>query len=598
MSRSAYIPLGGGLDLVTPPRQLKPGAAMAAINYECPVTGGYRRIDGYTQIGPEVPGEGPVLGVVTFADCHYAVRKDVANESATLYRYDAQAEAWEVVGEGLHPGRYEFDEGNVYATESGLALYGVGGGRPFELFSDANEPVAYEDLAELVAALMGTPSGGAEVAADGDTLTITDAGSRAITGIVLADKQGDPLLEPDDVPEDDSEEPEPTVASLDLSAIDINDIGWVEFAVGDEAVQRLTIPELIGPFRILEAAPSGARMIALHQNHLFLGFRAGSLQFSNIGDPAGWDAATGGAGEIGVGQRLTGIVRGVGGVLHVLCRDSIQTLRFTSAADSVLEVTVPGAGARSYSGQSLMMPYFVSERGITTLEATQHYGDFSPLLPGRVVEPLFVGGGLADRVTTSSISRTKAQYRVWFNNGTGLYMSANGITQVQYPDQVVVAHSGELSSGEESLLFGDDQGKVYRLDHGNDFNGTPIRAFLTLAFTDLKAPSTRKRFRRAFWDIRAGSDARIWVQPDFDYGDNQTGRPRRDPINFMLGGGLWGSANWDEFNWSVPALGQEALDVSGTGTAINFAIFSESSSPPHELLGYDLHFDVRRNRRG
>lgn len=489
MTRSAYIPLGGGLDLVTPPRQLNPGAAVAAINYECPVTGGYRRIDGYTQLGPEVPGEGPLLGVVTFADDHYAVRKDIALDSATLYRLSVAGDAWEVVGEGLHPGRHEFDEGNAYATEAGRSLYGVGGGKPFEL-------------------------------------------------------------------------------------------------------------SLAGAFVELTAAPSGATMIALHKNHLFLGFRAGSLQFSSIGDPADWDAATGGAGEIGVGQTLTGIAKGVGGVLHVLCRDSIQTLRFTSAADSVLEVTVPGAGARSRSAQSLMMPYFVGERGITTLQAAQEFGDFTPLQPGRLVEPLFAGGGLSDRVTASSISRTKAQYRVWFDNGTGMYMSNTGITQVQYPDQVVVAHAGEFASGEEALLFGDDQGKVYRLDHGDDFNGTPIRAFLTLAFTDLRAPSTRKRFRRAFWDVRSGSDARIWVQPDFDYGDTETGRPRRDPIDFLLGGGLWGADNWNEFNWSVPTLGQEPLDVTGTGTAINFAIFSESSSPPHELLGYDLQFDVRRNRRG
>jgi len=491
MSRSAYIPLGGGLDLVTPPRQLKPGAALSCINYECPVTGGYRRIEGYTQFGPEVPGQGAVLGVATFYDRHYAIREDVAGGTATLYRLTTDELSWEVVGTGgeLAASRHEFDEGNAYATDTGNALYGVGGAQPFELAQD-------------------------------------------------------------------------------------------------------------GTLTVLTSAPSGATMIALHHNHLFLGFVAGSLQFSNIGDPSGWDASTGGAGEIGVGQRLTGIVPGVGGVMHVLTRDSLQTLRGTSAADFQLEVTVPGAGARSYSAQSLMAPYFVGERGIATLQAAQEFGDFTPLQPGRVVEPLFTANSLSDRVVASSVSKSKAQYRVWFDNGTGFYMSANGITQVEYPDQVAVAHTGELSSGEEVLLFGDDQGKVYRLDYGQDFNGAPIRAFLTLAFTDLKAPSTRKRFRRAFWDIRAGSDARIWVQPDFDYGDRETGRPRRDPIDFMLGGGLWGVANWNEFNWSVPSLGQEPLDVSGTGTSINFAIFSESSSAPHELLGYDLHFDVRRNRRG
>lgn len=488
MSRSAYIRLGGGLDLVTPPDQLPPGAALSCINYECPVTGGYRRIDGYTQQGPEVPGEGPVLGVVTFANGTYAVRKDAGASAATLYVLNTGSDEWDAVG-AVHDGRHEFDEGNVYATETGRALYGVGGGKPFELTAG-------------------------------------------------------------------------------------------------------------GAFAELTDAPSGARLIALHKNHLFLGFQAGSLQFSGIGDPANWDASTGGAGEIGVGQRLAGLLRGVGGVLHVLCRDSIQTLRFTSAEDSVLDVTVPNSGARTYSCQSLMMPYMVSERGITTLEATQRYGDFTPLQPGRKVEPLFVGDGLANRVKASAVSKRKAQYRVWFDNGTGMYMSANGITVVRFPHQVEVAHTGELSTGEEQILFGDSDGFVYRLDHGDTFNGEPIEAFLTLAFTDLKTPSIRKRYRRAFWDVRSGTDAQIAIQPDFGYGRNETARPRREFIDYMLGGGLWGSSNWNEFVWSVPVLGQEPMDITGTDTSINFAIHSSSTGTAHEILGYDIHFDLRRQRRG
>ncbi|TDX29100.1 hypothetical protein DFO67_108144 [Modicisalibacter xianhensis] len=492
MSRSAYIRLGGGLDLVTPPDQLAPGAALSCINYECPVTGGYRRIDGYAQLGPVVPGEGPLLGVVTFNDVVYAVRKDVGANTATLYRLDTANSAWVTVGTagGLNNGRHEFVEGNAYATEAGRCLYGVGGGRPFE--------------------------------------------------------------------------------------IDLN-----------------------GTFTSLTAAPSGAKFIALHSEHLFLGFEAGSLQHSNIGDPTTWDASTGGAGEIGVGQRLAGLVPGTGGVLHVLCRDSIQTLYGTSSADWQLKVTVPNSGARPYSGQSLITPNFVAERGITSLAAVQEFGDFQPLYPGRLIEPIFTGDGLANRVVASGVSKGKAQYRLWFDNRTGVYMSRAGITTVKYPTQVAVAHSGELLDGTEHLLVGDDQGVVYRLDNGaTTFNGTPIEAFLTLAFTDLGQPSMRKRFRRAFWDIRSGTDAQISVQPDYDYGRNETARPRREFLDYMLGGGLWGVDNWNEFVWSVPHLGQEPMNVAGTGTSINFAIYSKSAGSAHELLGYDLHFDLRRQRRG
>ncbi|MBH8578793.1 hypothetical protein [Bisbaumannia pacifica] len=488
---SAYIRLGGGIDLVTPPEQLPPGAAIYAVNYECPVTGGYRRIDGYAQQGPVVPGEGPLLGVVTFTDDTYAVRKDVGDDSATLYVLNTGTNTWDAVGTAgtLHNGRHEFVEGNFLATSAGRALYMVGGGKPFEL------------------------------------------------------KDG-------------------------------------------------TLTQLAN-------GPSGAKHIAIHANHLFLGFEPGSLQHSDLGDPDGWDAATGGAGEIAVGQTLTGLVPGTGGTLHVICRDSVKTLYGTSAADWQLKTTVVNSGGRPYSAQSLVQPYFIAERGIASLVATQEYGDFRPMQPGAKIEPIFTEDGYANRVVASAISKAKAQYRVFFDDGSGVYISPAGITTVRFPLTVAVAHSGELSSGAEQLLIGDDTGHVYRLDDGaTSFAGEPIEAFLTLAYTDLKSPSARKRFRRAFWDIRSGTDAQIAVLPDFDYGRIETARPRRFFIDFMLGGGLWDVADWGAFNWSVPSLAQEAMDITGTGTSINFAIYSGSVSAPHELLGYDIVYDVRRQRRG
>ena len=42
-----YFPLKGGLNMMSPPLTLPPGVALDAINWECAVTGGYRRIAGY-----------------------------------------------------------------------------------------------------------------------------------------------------------------------------------------------------------------------------------------------------------------------------------------------------------------------------------------------------------------------------------------------------------------------------------------------------------------------------------------------------------------------------------------------------------------------
>ncbi|MFG6159625.1 hypothetical protein ACGTNG_12535 [Halomonas sp. 1390] len=598
MSQSAYIRLGGGIDLVTPPEQLSPGAAIYAVNYECPISGGYRRIEGYAQLGPAVPGEGPVLGVVTFNDKVYAVRKDVGADSATLYVLNTGTDSWDVVGTSgaLHNGRHEFVEGNVKGLDKDRALYGVGGGKPFQLMAEQPGAQTFEGLVELTAYFKGSPPEGVTYRADNDTLTLSDEDGRTINGVEVQDKSGTTLsTEPDTAAGGDNG----TEVAIDFTGIDVNNVGHVLFTVGSEPATTLTIPELADPFTEITAAQAGATFIALHSNHLFLGYEQGSVQHSDLGNPVAFNAATGGAAEIAVGQALTGLLSGTGGALHFICRDSVKTLYGTSAADWQLKTTVPNSGGRPYSAQSLVQPYFIAERGIASLEATNAYGDFRPMQPGAKVEPLFTADGYASRVVASAVSKSAAQYRVWFDDATGIYMSPTGITRVQYPAQVAVAHTGELSSGAEQILFGDDAGNVYRLDNGaTSFNGADIEAFLTLAYNDLESPNIRKRFRRVFWDVRSGSNANIAIQPDLDYGGTETARQRRAFIQFLLGGGLWGVDDWNEINWSVPSLGQEPMDITGTGVSVNFAIYSKSSSASHELLGYDVHFDPRRRRRG
>ncbi len=247
MNRAQYIALGGGIDLLTPPRQIPTGRCLYAVNYECPVTGGYRRIDGYTQLDVEVPGTGEILGVATFNDEHYAIRAN--GTDATLHRLDATG--WTAVG-NVPVGRYEFAEGNFSATEAGKALFMVGGGQPYEL-----------------------------------------------KGGILS---------------------------------------------------------------LIDKAPSGAQYIAIHHNHLFLGVPQGSVVHSSLGDPKDF-AGTNSAGEIGTQQTLNGLIAGVGGALHILCRDSVKTLFGRSQTTFELRTTIPNSGPRPYSVRRWSSPISSTSAG-------------------------------------------------------------------------------------------------------------------------------------------------------------------------------------------------------------------------------------------
>ena len=73
-----------------------PGSATQLINYEPAVTGGYRKINGYSNDYGTVPGEGDVLGVAVvngINDGILACRKSVADD-AYLYYWDNDTDAW------------------------------------------------------------------------------------------------------------------------------------------------------------------------------------------------------------------------------------------------------------------------------------------------------------------------------------------------------------------------------------------------------------------------------------------------------------------------------------------------------------------------
>jgi len=124
MMRVDYIPLGGGLDTKSPPYQVKPGRLLACLNYEQKLTGGYRRVGGYSKFDTAaVPGEGRIRGVWRYNGKVYAFRNAVGG--ATCVMYESSGSGWTSKKTGLAPnGTYEFQSYN-FAT--GLKMYGVSG---------------------------------------------------------------------------------------------------------------------------------------------------------------------------------------------------------------------------------------------------------------------------------------------------------------------------------------------------------------------------------------------------------------------------------------------------------------------------------------
>jgi hypothetical protein len=85
--------------------EFEPGTATRLINYEPSLTGGYRKISGFTNSYPDLPGTGKVLGVCVANGINDGVLACRAPETGTDYFYywDNTGEDWEAVTESGSP---------------------------------------------------------------------------------------------------------------------------------------------------------------------------------------------------------------------------------------------------------------------------------------------------------------------------------------------------------------------------------------------------------------------------------------------------------------------------------------------------------------
>ena len=172
------------------------------------------------------------------------------------------------------------------------------------------------------------------------------------------------------------------------------------------------------------------RHLANHALHLALGFQQGSVQLSVVGEPTNFDGATG-ASDIGVGDRVTGLMELEGTTLAVFCEQSIWAVAGTSVDNFQLQVIAPNTGCIEYSLANCGFPVYLDNRGISTLQTSARYGDFvgerlsapvSPWLVPRCKTSLLAINNSAG-ISCALPIRHKNQYRLFFNDGRILTMT-------------------------------------------------------------------------------------------------------------------------------------------------------------------------------
>lgn len=523
-----------------------------------------------------VPGSGPIRGVLYFNDVAYAFRDNAGGTAGDIYR--ASVTGWQLVPLGH---TVPFDLAGPLPTTGTIITQSGTTATVERTVVTKGDPTANTAKGYLV---ISNLSGGSFAAG---AATFPTAQSINLTGVQVAI----------------------TRAPGGRCTFSIGNFfaqAGTQYAYGADGVNNGFEFDGDTYTPIPVAIPTGAKpkYARVHSNHLFFGVGA-SLIHSALGNPYNFEVING-AGEIGTGGTITGILVQVGdqsgGALMVFARNSMWVLYGTSAADWKFVNYNVGVGAWDYTAQNLFDAFTLDDRGITSMKQSLNYGNFDPATLTHNIQP-FIGlnRGLA---VCSGVSRSNSQYRVFFNNGYGVYTTLSpaglvGHGVVLFPDIPVCMGDAESNAGVSVELFGTADGYVMWNDVGTSFDGKPISAFLNTNINAVKSPRLRKRFRRTVLELYGQAYVEMQVGYSFEWASEKIlPHAFEDGAMNFSSMPFWDSMIWDAFFWDGRSNDVVSVELNGTGENMQMMILLDSDFiEQFAIKSAIFHYTPRRANR-
>lgn len=522
-----------------------------------------------------VPGSGPVRGVVEYKDVVYAFRNNAAGTALDIYK--SSASGW--VNVPLYK-TVSFTAGTTAPTDGATLAQG---GVSAVIKRVVRSSGAWTGDAAGRFIIVSPTGGNFEAgAATIGTTTVTLSGAQTAIALLPGGK-------------------------FDLI---------VDNFAGQAATERIYGADGVNPAfefdgDILTPILTGATTdtpshVVAHRGYLWLSIKS-SIMYSAPGLPYDWSALSG-AGEIATGEDVSGMVVMPGSTaaatLGVFSRSNTFILYGTGPDTFNFVAYNTGSGAIPFTVQNMAQTLAFDDRGAIAIQSALTYGNFSQSTLTSQVLP-FINQRL-NKCTWATLNRRKSQYRVFFNDGYGLYITivngkTLGVMPVYYPNYVYCAFEGKLSTGEDVGYFGSDNGMVYRMDKGTSHDGEPIEFHLVLNYTNAKSPRLLKRWRKASIELATQSSGYIDMYVGYALGYDSTEYEQLTysaQTSAYLSNSRWDSFTWDDFFWDANGISPNEYSLSGTAENIALAFTGSTDYvSPFTINSIIIHYTPRRVMR-
>ncbi|PHS02791.1 MAG: hypothetical protein COA78_20320 [Blastopirellula sp.] len=287
--------------------------------------------------------------------------------------------------------------------------------------------------------------------------------------------------------------------------------------------------------------------------------------------------------------------------LFIFTEEEIKVLDGSSLSDFILTSVSEDVGCVSEDTIQEVAGdiAFLSADGVRLLGATDRIGDFSNALSSKSVQSDLTDFTSTYNQFSSVVIRGKSQYRVmgWVSGRDSTL--TEGFIGTQAPPEGLKGNHQEhdfhwsvtkgiksyssdsvVYTGTEYVIFAGDTEYVYRLDNGDDFDGTAITSSYWTPYLTFNDPMLRKTMYKKSMYFGPEGDVTGSVNLNFDLNDSSKIQPPTITFSASGGGVVFGSGVFGTSTYrSAPSAIVDCLLVgSGFNVSLKFE-FTASNEP-------------------
>lgn len=355
----------------------------------------------------------------------------------------------------------------------------------------------------------------------------------------------------------------------------------------------------------------GAQFAIFHKNHLFF-IKDDKLIFTSPFTDSDFNPANG-SGVISVGAIITGVIV-FRDILIIFTERTINQLTGNTLSDFQLQPITRNVGCvtkdtiQEVSGDVM----FLGPDGLRLLSATDRTGDFNLGLVSKTIQTEMTDLLRSNESFSSVVIKQKSQYRILGYSPNVSSNSAKGILGTQVSGETTSEiHWAELTgikayvadslykSQNEVIAFANTDGFVYQMESGKSFNGENIPASFATPYVFINDPRIRKTFYKLFLYTDPEGSVSTDVNLKFDFDDKGSIQPTTISLSNSTGSvGFYGNTR---ARYGITVYGNKLkklfqTQVVGSGFFVSLQFFSEGTDPPFSLDAATLEYSTHDRR--